>query len=134
DKVWAFMQDRLAVLLRESAAPDSIQAVLGTNTADVLALAERLSALTEVRQKNRADFEDTAATFKRIANILAQAQEKKIPPMAFDPGLLRKDEPSEAALAQSLSRSRDRVGTALEDENYLSAYAVLAELRSAVDR
>ena len=134
DKVWAFVQDRLAVLLRESAAPDSIQAVLGTNTADVLALAERLSALTEVRQKNRADFEDTAATFKRIANILAQAQEKKIPPMAFDPGLLRKDEPSEAALAQSLSRSRDRVGTALEDENYLSAYAVLAELRPAVDR
>jgi len=26
------------------------------------------------------------------------------------------------------------VGTALEDENYLSAYAVLAELRPAVDR
>jgi len=133
DKVWAFVQDRLAVHLRESAAPDSIQAVLGTKTADVVALADRLSALTQVRLKNRADFENTAATFKRIANILAQAQEKKLPPMAFDPSLLRKDEPSEAALAEALSRSQDQVGTALEDENYLSAYGVLAELSPAVD-
>ena len=41
-----------------------------------------------------------------------QAQEKKLPPMAFDPSLLRKDEPSEAALAEALSRSQDQVGTA----------------------
>jgi glycyl-tRNA synthetase beta chain len=54
--------------------------------------------------------------------------------MAFDPALLRKDEPSEAALAEALSRSRDQVGSALEDENYLAAYGVLAELRPAVDR
>jgi glycyl-tRNA synthetase beta chain len=134
DKVWAFVQDRLSVHLREAGAPDSIQAVLGTRGADVVALAELLTALTEVRQKNRADFESTAATFKRIGNILAQAQEKKISPMAFDPGLLRKDEPSEAALAEALSRSKDRVGTALDKENYASAYAVLAELRPAVDR
>jgi glycyl-tRNA synthetase beta chain len=133
-KVWAFVQDRLSVILKESAAPDSIQAVLATRTADVVAVAERLSALTQVREKNRTDFENTAATFKRIANILAQAQEKKLAPMAFDPALLRKDEPSEAALAEALSRSRDQVGGALEDENYLSAYAVLAELRPAVDR
>ena len=53
--------------------------------------------------------------------------------MAFDPSLLRKDEPSEAALAEALSRSQDQVGTALEDENYLSAYGVLAELSPAVD-
>jgi glycyl-tRNA synthetase beta chain len=133
-KVWAFVQDRLSVYLKESAAPDSIQGVLGTGTADVVALAERLSALTEVRQKNRTDFESTAATFKRIANILAQAQEKKIAPMAFDPALLRKDEPSEAGLSEALSRARDQVGTALQDEKYLSAYAVLADLRPAVDR
>ena len=99
----------------------------------MVALADRLSALTQVRLKNRADFENTAATFKRIANILAQAQEKKLPPMAFDPSLLRKDEPSEAALAEALSRSQDQVGTALEDENYLSAYGVLAELRPPLD-
>jgi glycyl-tRNA synthetase beta chain len=134
DKVWAFVQDRLSVLLREGAAQDSIQAVLGTRASDVVALAERLLALTEVREKNRADFESTAATFKRIANILSQAQEKKLSPIAFDPGLVRKEEPSEAALAEALSRSQDQVGTALEDEKYLAAYGVLAELRPAVDR
>jgi glycyl-tRNA synthetase beta chain len=134
DKVWAFVQDRLSVLLREGAAQDSIQAVLGTPGSDVVALAERLSALTEVREKNRTDFENTAATFKRIANILSQAQEKKLSPAAFDPGLLRKEEPSEAALAEALSRGQDQVGNALEDEKYLAAYGVLAELRPAVDR
>src|SRR4051794_2311903 len=71
DKVWAFVQDRLSVLLREGAAQDSIQAVLGTRSSDIVALAERLQALTDVREKNRVDFENTAATFKRIANILS---------------------------------------------------------------
>ncbi|MFL5367643.1 MAG: glycine--tRNA ligase subunit beta [Myxococcales bacterium] len=134
DKVWAFVQDRLSVLLREGAAQDSIQAVLGTRSSDIVALAERLQALTDVREKNRVDFENTAAAFKRIGNILSQAQEKKLSPMAFDPGLVRKEEPSEAALLQALSRSRDQVGAALEDEKYLIAYGVLAELRPAVDR
>ncbi|MFL5249714.1 MAG: glycine--tRNA ligase subunit beta [Myxococcales bacterium] len=134
DKVWAFVQDRLSVLLREGAAQDSIQAVLGTRSSDIVALAERLQALTDVREKNRVDFENTAATFKRIANILSQAQEKKLSAVALDPGLVRKEEPSEAALLEALSRSRDQVGAALEDEKYLIAYGVLAELRPAVDR
>jgi glycyl-tRNA synthetase beta chain len=134
EKVWAFVQDRLSVHFREKAAQDSIQAVLGTRTSDVVALADKLDALTEIREKNRADFESTAATFKRIGNILVQAREKKLAPVGFDHRLVRKDEPSEAALAEALSRSRDRVGASLEDEQYLSAYGVLAELRPAVDR
>jgi glycyl-tRNA synthetase beta chain len=99
----------------------------------VVALEQRLSALTQVREKNRAHFEATAATFKRIGNILAQAREKGIAPMRFDPSALRPEEPAEAALAQALEQSGEKVREALEAENFLAAYAVLAELRPAVD-
>ncbi|HYZ90597.1 MAG TPA: glycine--tRNA ligase subunit beta [Myxococcales bacterium] len=133
EKIWGFLAGRLETLWRERAAPDSIQAVLHTRNSDVVALEERLAALTQVREKNRAQFEATAATFKRIGNILAQAREKKIQPMGFDRKALRVDEPAEAALADALERSRTKVTEALEAENYLAAYAVLAELRPAVD-
>src|SRR5258706_3018327 len=83
EKVWGFLQGRLEAFWRERAAPDSIQAVLHTGSADVVALEQRLSALTQVREKNRAHFEATAATFKRIRNILAPSHGQGIPPMRF---------------------------------------------------
>jgi glycyl-tRNA synthetase beta chain len=133
DRIWEFVEGRLEAYWRERAPADSIQAVLHTNTSDVVALEQRLSALTQVREKNRAQFEATAATFKRIANILAQAREKGMAPMAFDAKAVRPEEPAEAALAEALERSRAKVTDALDAENYLAAYAVLAELRPAVD-
>ena len=133
DRIWQFVEGRLEAYWRERAPTDSIQAVLHTNTTDLVALEQRLSALTQVREKNRAQFEATAATFKRIGNILAQARDKGIAPMAFDPKALRAEEPAEAALAEALERSRAKVTEALDAENYLAAYAVLAELRPAVD-
>ena len=66
EKIWGFLAGRLETLWRDRAAPDSIQAVLHTRNTDVVALEERLSALTQVREKNRTQFESTAATFKRI--------------------------------------------------------------------
>jgi glycyl-tRNA synthetase beta chain len=133
DKVWGFLQGRLEASFRDRGAPDSIQAVLHTGSADVVALEQRLVALTQVRLKNRAHFEATAATFKRIGNILAQAAEKRIAPMRFEPSALRPEEPAEAALAQALERSQEKVQEALDAENFLGAYAILAELRPAVD-
>jgi len=115
DKVWGFLEGRLEASFRDRGSPDSIQAVLHTGSADVVALEQRLVALTQVREKNRVHFEATAATFKRIGNILAQAAEKRIAPMRFDPSALRKDEPAEAALAQALERSRDKVQEALDE-------------------
>ena len=134
EKVWAFFEGRLEAFFRDRAAPDSIQAVLHTSTSDLVALEQRLQALTHVREKNRAHFESSAATFKRIANILAQAHDKGIAPMRFDSSAVRGDEPAEVALADALEKGREKVREALESESYLAAYAVLAELRPAVDR
>jgi glycyl-tRNA synthetase beta chain len=53
--------------------------------------------------------------------------------MRLDASLLRPDEPAEAGLAHALEQSKEKVREALEAENFLAAYAVLAELRPAVD-
>ena len=132
EKVWQFLLGRLEVLLREKGQPDSIQAALHTGSKDVVALEKRLVALQTVREKSRAQFEASAVAFKRIANILAQAQEKGIALMGLVPGRVR--EPAEKELAAALQRSRERVQAAIDErEDYLGAYSVLAELRPVLD-
>jgi glycyl-tRNA synthetase beta chain len=133
ERIWQFLLGRLEVLLKQTAQPDSIQAALHTGARDLIGLEKRLVALQTVREKSRAQFEATAAAFKRIGNILAQAQQKGIAPVGFHRNLCKV--PGEKSLADALDRSRDRVSTALaEKEDYLAAYAALAELRPVVDR
>jgi glycyl-tRNA synthetase beta chain len=130
ERVWQFLLGRLEVLLRDKGQPDSVQAALHTGARDLIALEKRLQT---VREKSRAQFEATAAAFKRIGNILAQAQQKGFAPVGFQ--AKRCKEPSEQALAAALEESRSRVSGALaEKEDYLAAYAALAELRPVVDR
>ena len=132
ERIWQFLLGRLEVLLRDKAQPDSIQAALHTGAHDLIALEKRLVALQTVREKSRDQFEATAAAFKRIGNILAQAQEKGFAPVGFQ--AQRSKEASERALAAALEQSRARVSAALDEkEDYLAAYAALAELRPVVD-
>ncbi len=134
EKVWGFLAGRLEALWKDRAAPDSIQAALGTGSFDVVSLEQRLLALHTVREKNRAQFEATAATFKRIANILSQAREKKLAPMGFSQSKIPAGSRAEEELAKALEESRAKVQDALEErEDYLAAYAVLADLRPLVD-
>ena len=133
DRIWQFLLGRLEVILRERAQADSIQAALHTGATDLVSLEKRVSALQTVREKSRAQFEATAAAFKRIGNILAQAQEKGIAFVGFQAALCKSG--SEQALSAALEQSRARVSGALaEKEDYLAAYAALAELRPVVDR
>jgi len=132
DKIWAFLLGRLEVQLKDRAQPDSIQAALHAGAHDLVSLEKRVLALEDVRQSRRAHFEATAAAFKRIANILAQAAEKKLAPVALAPTLAKM--PAEHALLSALEQSRERLGAALDEgEDYPAAYATLADLRPAVD-
>jgi glycyl-tRNA synthetase beta chain len=132
EKVWSFLLGRLEVQLKDRAQADSIQAALHTGAHDLVSLEKRVLALEEVRRARRAQFEATAAAFKRIANILAQAAEKKIAAIGLDASLARK--PAEQALHAAYDQSRDRLTAALgEREDYPAAYAALADLRPAVD-
>ena len=131
-RIWAFLLGRLEVQLKDRAQPDSIQAALHTGAHDLVSLEQRVLALQNVRQSRRAQFEATAAAFKRIANILAQAAEKKIAPVALQPALAKL--PAEEALFKALEQSQGRLSVALDEgEDYPAAYAALADLRPAVD-
>jgi len=133
EKIWSFLLGRLEVQLRDRGQPDSIEAVLHTGAHELVALEKRLLALQTVREKSRAQFEATAAAFKRIANILAQAAQKNLPAVGLRKELFRS--PAEQALLAALDRSKSRVSAALEEkEDYLSAYAALADLRQDVDQ
>jgi len=133
EKVWQFLLGRLEVLLREKAQPDSVQAALHTGSRELVALEKRVLALQTVREKSRAQFEATAAAFKRIGNILLQAQQKGLTPVGLKSALFKL--PAEQALGAALEQSRARVSTALaEEEDYRAVYATLAELRPVVDR
>jgi glycyl-tRNA synthetase beta chain len=131
EKVWSFLQGRLEVQLRDRAQPDSIDAVLHTGEKDVVSLSQRLAALQTVREKNRAQFEATAAAFKRIANILAQAAQKGLSAVGLKAELLQS--PAEQGLHAACLRAAQSVGGALENENYLAGYEALAALRPDVD-
>jgi glycyl-tRNA synthetase beta chain len=133
EKIWSFLLGRLEVQLRDRGQPDSIEAILHTGAHELVSLEKRLVALQTVREKSRAQFEATAAAFKRIANILSQASQKGIASVGLQPELLRT--PAEQALFAALDKSKKSVSAALEEkENYLGAYATLAELRPAVDK
>jgi glycyl-tRNA synthetase beta chain len=132
DKIWAFLLGRLEVQLKDRAQPDSIQAALHAGAHDLVSLEKRVLALQDVRESRRAQFEATAAAFRRIANILAQAAEKKIAPVGLQPALAKL--PAEASLLEALKQSQDRLSVALDEgEDYPAAYAALADLRPAVD-
>ena len=132
-RVWNFLIGRFEVLLRDRAQPDSIQAVLHTGAHDLVDLEKRLVALQTVREKSRAQFEATAAAFKRIANILTQAGQKNIAAVGLQKELART--PAEQALLAALERSRAQVSQAFEEtEDYAAAYAALAALRPDVDK
>ncbi len=132
EKIWGFLLGRLEVQLRDRGQPDSIEAVLHTGAHELVSLEKRLVALQTVREKSRAQFEATAAAFKRIANILAQAAQKGLVAVGLRAELLRT--PAEQALLAALSRSRAQVAAAEEREDYLAAYATLAGLRPEVDK
>ena len=133
EKIWGFLLGRLEVQLRDRAQPDSIQAVLHTGAHELVALEKRLLALQTVREKSRAQFEATAAAFKRIANILSQAAQKKLAAVGLQTELLRT--PAEQALLAALDRSRAQVSRAFEEtEDYAAAYSALAALRPEVDK
>src|SRR5260370_15714950 len=89
EKIWGFLLGRLEVQLRDRGQPDSIEAVLHTGAHQLVSLEKRLVALQTVREKSRAQFEATAAAFKRIANILAQAAQKSLVPLRLPAAALR---------------------------------------------
>lgn len=144
----AFLTDRLRYVLlsdpditgfgREAWTAGEVDAVLGARSPEALEdpreALPRLRALYDVRRSHPDDFAALGGAFKRINNILKQAD--YVRPWEYDRFVLA--DPVELALVEGLenaaARSRDRT-TGEEDAGFYEAsLKALAELREAVDR
>jgi glycyl-tRNA synthetase beta chain len=131
-KVQAFFVERLEFYLREVKGQtyDVVKAVLGAGSDDVRDAVVRAEAVTAVRGSE--DFAAVSAAFKRMKNILSQAQEKGLAPSSsVDDALLT--EPTEKALAERSSELAQRVKGLRAEKSYTAALQQIATLRPQVD-
>ena len=106
---------------------DEVNAVLAAGWDDLKDVEERLGAIQSVRPTE--DFEPLAASFKRIRNILRQAQFRKgewITEMPPDPG-------AEQSLYDAIVAVREQVDAYRRKKDYRSALETIAGLRPIVD-
>jgi len=79
EAVRTFFYERLEFYLKEVGyAHDVVKAVLAADAEDVVNALARAEGLTTARESRREDFDAVCASFKRIRNILKQAEEKGI--------------------------------------------------------
>jgi glycyl-tRNA synthetase beta chain len=129
-KVEVFFAERLEFYLREAKgqAYDVVKAVLGAGANDVRDAVARAEAVTAVRGSE--DFAAVSAAFKRMKNILAQAQEKGDLPQQGE------DEASGAHPAETiLTEQAAQIGEDVKElgRDYVAALETIATLRPYVD-
>lgn len=121
----AFFVERIEYFFREVRGYkyDEVNAVLASGIGTLADVEARLAALAAVRPTE--NFEPLAASFKRIRNILKQAE--FVPSVALDPQML------EAGPEADLYAAFERVQTSSQGASYSSALESIASLRPQVD-
>jgi glycyl-tRNA synthetase beta chain len=129
-RVEIFFAERLEFYLREAKgqAYDVVKAVLAAGANDVRDAVARAEAVTAVRGSE--DFAAVSAAFKRMKNILAQAEEKGDLPRGDE------DEASAAHPADMiLTEQAGQIGEDVKElgRDYVAALETIATLRPYVD-
>jgi glycyl-tRNA synthetase beta chain len=126
----AFLRERLSFYLKDvrGFAYDVVSAVLAAGADDVRDAIARAEALTAARQS--ADFAAISAAFKRIKNILRQAEEKQ-----FSLGSPKavKLAPEAQQLSDAAATLAPQVAKLRQQRAYGEALAAIATLRPVVD-
>jgi glycyl-tRNA synthetase beta chain len=131
-KVEVFLAERLEFYLREAKgqAYDVVKAVLAAGANDVRDAVARAEAVTAVRGSE--DFAAVSAAFKRMKNILAQAEEKgDLPQEGEDEASA--GHPTEMILTAQAGQIGKDVKELTEGHNYVGALETIATLRPYVD-
>ena len=136
EKLAAFFEERLIFWLRElrGFAYDVVNAVVAVPSDNMRDAIARAEALTEVRGSE--DLAAIAAAFKRIKNILRQAEEKGILKPGQEPGPTSPDllqDPAEKALHGEAKRLAPVVEGLRARREYREALEKIATLRPQVD-
>jgi glycyl-tRNA synthetase beta chain len=129
-QVTAFLRERLHFYLKDvrGFAYDVVSAVLAAGTDDVRDAIARCEALTAARESE--DFAAISASFKRIKNILRQAEEKGFAIQAASAIVLA---PEAQQLADAASALAPKVAELRQQRNYPAALTLIATLRPNVD-
>ncbi|MGD0292704.1 MAG: glycine--tRNA ligase subunit beta [Terracidiphilus sp.] len=129
-QILAFLRERLSFYLKDvrGFAYDVVSAVLAAGADDVRDAIARAEALTAARQS--ADFAAISAAFKRIKNILRQAEEKQ-----FSLGSPKavKLAPEAQQLSDAAATLAPQVAKLRQQRAYGEALAAIATLRPVVD-
>jgi len=131
DALAGFFRERMEHYLRDVLCLeyDTVNAVLAAGADDVVDAVARAQAVGKVR--DLPDFLSIAAAFKRINNILKQAQEKNFKTAAdFDYSIATEEEKILRAKAELLA---PRFDAARESRDYADALIQLSTLRESVD-
>ena len=129
-KMTAFFRERIEFYLREARgqAYDVVAAVMATGADDVRDVVSRAEAVTAVRGSE--DFAAVSAAFKRMKNILAQAQAKG---EVMGGAGVRDAHPAGVTLQAAAADVRARFAKLAEERNYVGSLEVMASLRPQVD-
>ena len=130
--VRTFFRERLEFYLRDvlGFTYGVVNGTLAAGEDDVVDAVARARALAKVRPS--ADFEAIATSFKRIANILRQAQETgKQVAQRFDPAALHEE--AEKKLAEAIPQIANKVNSLRAERKYEEALLEISRLRPAVD-
>jgi len=132
DSIRAFFRERLEFYLRDQLGYkyDVVNAVLAAGAGDVVDAVARAEAVSKVR--GSADFESISVAFKRIKNILRQANEagKRIG-SAADPTAYR--EKAEMDLGAKIPETAITANLFRQQRDYSRALAEISGIRPAVD-
>ena len=128
-----FFRERLEFYLRDARgfAYDVVNAVLAAGSNDVVDAIARAEAVSKVRPSE--DFESISIAFKRMKNILRQAEDtnKRIGEK-LDASALQDE--AERGLAETLPKTAAAVRQLRSDKNYEQALLEIATLRPLIDR
>jgi len=127
-----FFRERLEFYLRDvlGLAYDVANAALAAGAEDVVDAIARATAVARVRPS--ADFEAISTSFKRMKNILRQAQEtKRRVAHPFNPALLQED--AEKKLAAEMPKVAGRVNSLRAGKQYEQALLEISRLRPVID-
>ncbi len=145
ENITAFLRERLDFYLREAKGfhYDVVNAVLASDADDVVDAMARAEAITAVRGSE--DFLAVSAAFKRMKNILKQAEEKKLHPvlnagekvasirLRMDEYAQRAEQPEEATLVRAFIDMSPKFQEAVKEKRYEEAVSLVAGLRRPVD-
>jgi glycyl-tRNA synthetase beta chain len=132
-KMEVFFAERLEFYLREAKgqAYDVVKAVLAAGANDVRDAVARAEAVTAVRGSE--DFAAVSAAFKRMKNILAQAEEKGIKLEHGKAHAGGEMHPAQRHLADAAAKIGDGFKAYAAKHEYVAALELIAGLRAPVD-